>query len=82
MWYIEAENPPAVHHSTEEGDARKATNRQKKEMRLTVPLVTTIIAVTASLSLRTSEASPRVDKDKVLQVQHLMKVLIHKISPR
>ena len=67
----------AVHHSREEGDVRKATNRKDTRMRITLPLVSVIIAVTVSLSA--SEASPRVEDEKELQVPHSTKVLFHQI---
>ena len=44
-------------------------------MRITLPLVALIIAVTVSLSA--SEASPRVEEEKVLKVPHSTKVLFH-----
>ena len=67
----------AVHHFTE-GDSQDTTNRYKTKMRLTLSLVTAIIAVTVSYN--TSAASPRVEEDSVVEVQHSMKVLIHKIN--
>ena len=64
-----------VHHLAEEQDTQKATKKKSNsKMRLTLPIVTAIIAVTVSLC--TSEASPPLKDNEVLQVKQIMKVSI------